>query len=152
MTFPFEAGQTFEETFVVSEGVYGGFMELFGDRNPLHTEESFAVVRGFRGCVMHGNILNGFLSFLIGEGLPVKEVVIHSQEINYTRPVYLGDTLTLTARVREVHESVNAVEFTYQFVKLAGEVAARGKFQIGLLSGGSVHKSGKEVRGEYAHL
>ena len=59
-------GDTFTNSFVISEQIYNKFVELFGDRNPLHTDASFAVSQGFRDKVMHGNILNGFLSFFIG--------------------------------------------------------------------------------------
>jgi acyl-CoA thioesterase FadM len=83
---------------------------------------------------MHGNILNGFLSCFIGEALPVKNVMIHSQEINYKKPVYMNDTLKLKAAVKEIHESVNAVVFKFSFVNQSNEIVAKGTIQIGILA------------------
>jgi acyl dehydratase len=102
--------------------------------NPLHTDETFAKNKGFRGKVMYGNILNAFLSYFIGECLPAKNIIIHSQEINYKKPVYLNDALSLRAEIREVHESVNAVLFAYTFSNQSREIVAKGKFQIGILA------------------
>ena len=50
----------FNETFLVSENIYKGFISIFNDKNPLHTNRDFAIEKGFRDIVTHGNILNGF--------------------------------------------------------------------------------------------
>jgi 3-hydroxybutyryl-CoA dehydratase len=125
-------GDRFSHTFTVSEEIYNGFIALFHDRNILHTDDDYARSKGFQGKVMQGNILNGFLSYFIGELLPVKNVIIHSQEIKYSKPVYLNDKLDFQAEIAEVFESVNAVEFRYRFEK-AGQMVAKGKIQIGLI-------------------
>ncbi len=129
----FRVEDTFTETFTVTDGIYRGFIALFNDQNPLHTEATFAVEKGFKSEVMHGNILNGFLSYFIGEGLPVKNVIIHSQEIQYKNPVYRNDTLEFKATVIGVYESVNAVEFKFDFKNSEAKAVAKGKIQIGLL-------------------
>ena len=58
----FKAGDTFSERFVVSAQVHEQFIQLFQDKNPLHTDEAFAIAKGFQGHVMQGNIHNGFWS------------------------------------------------------------------------------------------
>jgi 3-hydroxybutyryl-CoA dehydratase len=130
----FVTGDRYQEMFTVSNEVYQGFIGLFNDRNPLHTDEAFARGKGFTGKVMHGNILGGFLSYFIGESLPDKNVIIHSQEIQYKQPVYLGDVLEFHAVVTDVHHSVNVVEFKFEFRNAAPRVVAKGKVQIGILS------------------
>ena len=129
----FSVNDRFEKKFKMSRKIQQGFIELFEDNNLLHTNEDFAKGKGFSGCVMHGNILNGFLSYLIGECLPTKEVIIHSQEIQFKQPVYMDDELKLEATVRDIHESVNAVEFSFRFSNKDSKVVAKGNFQIGLL-------------------
>lgn len=125
-------GDKFIEHFVVSAEIHQGFIALFGDRHPLHTDARYAVARGFRSEVMHGNILNGFLSYFVGECLPDREVMILSQEIKYQRPVYLGDRLTLEAGVVDVHHSVNVVEFSCKFRNEAdGKIVASAKINVG---------------------
>lgn len=129
----FDVDEKFEKSFVVSKNTHEDFIQLSQDRNPLHTNEEFARSKGFKGMVMHGNILNAFLSYFIGECLPTKDVIIHTQDIAYKNPVYLGDELNLTAIVSGVFESVGAVEFKFNFKNSQSKVVAKGKFQIGLL-------------------
>ena len=129
----FKPGETFEEVFTVTQDIHEGFIQVFKDSNPLHTNQSFASKKGFDGLVMHGNILNGFLSYFIGERLPTKDVIIHSQEIQFKNAVYLNDKLRVNAEVIGIYESVNAVEFKYSFKNKDAKIAAKGKFQIGLL-------------------
>lgn len=126
-----ELNQQFELKFTVTESIYLGFIENFQDKNPLHTNESFAVSKGFKSKVMHGNILNGFLSYFIGEALPSKDVIIHSQEIQFKNPVYLNDDLVLKAEVSGIYESVKAIEFKFKFINTELKVIAKGKIQIG---------------------
>jgi 3-hydroxybutyryl-CoA dehydratase len=130
---PFNPKDSFTHKFIVTEGIYNGFIDLFQDKNPLHTSEKFAKGKGFSGKVMHGNILNGFLSYFIGECLPVKNVIIHSQEISFKNAVYLGDELTFDTEVNDVFESVNAVEFKFNFKNSESKIVAKGKIQIGLI-------------------
>jgi len=128
----FKEGDKFIEKFHLSEKIYDGFIALFKDRNPLHTDEQFAIDNGFKGRVMHGNILNGFISFFIGECLPVKNVIIHLQEIQFKNPVYLDDRLDFFAEVSGVFESVNTVEFKFNFKNVETKTVAKGKIQIGV--------------------
>ena len=123
----------FQLTFAVTNEVYHGFVNIFNDRNPLHSDEAFAIKRGFQGKVIHGNILNGFLSYFVGEGLPDKNVIIHSQSIQFKRPVYLDDVLSFEANVIEVYESVRTVEFSFVFRNSLLQIVAKGKLQIGYL-------------------
>jgi 3-hydroxybutyryl-CoA dehydratase len=127
-------GDLFVFTFVIDWKTYHGFISIFEDTNPLHTDDQFAREKGFAEKVMHGNILNGFLSYFIGELLPLKNVIIHSQSIQYKNPIYLDDELLFEAKVEEVFESVGAVELTYVFRNAKrNQVSAKGKIQIGIL-------------------
>ena len=130
----FKLGDTFSEQFLVSADTHKQFIQLFKDNNPLHTDESFAIAKGFNGRVMHGNILNGFLSYFIGECLPTKNVIIHSQEIQFKNAVYINDELNFTATIEGIYDSVNAVEFKFSFKNSATKIVAKGKIQIGLFS------------------
>jgi len=123
----------YEQAFTVTGTVYEGFKQIFKDENPLHTDSQFAAGHGYKGCVMYGNILNGFLSYFIGECLPDKNVIILSQEIQFINAVYLNDKLYFEASVTGVYESVNAFRFQFTFKNEALNVVAKGRIQIGKL-------------------
>ena len=128
----FKVLDVFELEFVITEKEYNNFLALSNDYNPLHTNKEFAKEKGFPDRVMHGNILNCFLSYFVGESLPIKNVIIHSQEINYKNPMFLNDKLNFSAKVTGIYESVNAVEFKFFFKNLSGITVAKGKIQIGV--------------------
>jgi len=128
-----QQGDTYTNRFTVGSAAYEGFIVLFNDRNPLHTDEAFARSKGFKGVVMHGNILNGFVSYFVGECLPLKNVIILSQSIKYAMPVYLNDELEFHAEVTGYFESVNAYEFKFYFKNEEDKKVAKGELQIGLL-------------------
>src|SRR5262245_51814734 len=52
--------------YTITAAVYEQFLATFGDTNRLHTEDDFARTRGFPERVMHGAILNGFISHFVG--------------------------------------------------------------------------------------
>jgi acyl dehydratase len=125
-------GDKIDLSFLVDETVYNGFINVFKDRNPLHTDTAYAISKGFKSKVMQGNILNGFLSYFVGECLPTKDVIIHSQQISFTNPVYLNDQLLFEAVVDEVYESVKVIKFKFIFKNTEGKTVAKGNIQIGL--------------------
>lgn len=122
--------QIFTHQFTVDSSVYEGFIDVFKDRNALHTNEDFAKEKGFAGKVMHGNILNGFLSFFIGELLPSENVMILSQTINFKKPVYLNEILDFEAIVFEQSEAVKVNEIKFSFKNREQKTVAAGKIQI----------------------
>lgn len=126
-----KVGDTYQHEFIINNEVYDGFLDTFKDRNPLHTDSAFAGSKGFKGIVMHGNILNGFVSFFVGELLPVKDVMIMQQEIRFHLPVFLNDTLLFSAKHTETFESVNAIEIKFEFSNQERKKVAKGKLLIG---------------------
>jgi acyl dehydratase len=128
-----KAGDRFTQEFRVTQPVYQGFIQLFGDRNELHTDKVFAQSKGFDREVMHGNILNGFLSYFVGECLPLRNVIIHSQEIKYIKPVYVDHGLNFQAEITDVHDSVGVMVLKFQFLNESGVCVAKGKVQVGVL-------------------
>lgn len=129
-----KTGDKFVEYFNVSNDVHSAFIALFHDRHPLHTDHDYAVALGFKSVVMHGNILNGFLSYFIGECLPEADVMILRQEIKFSRPVYLDDRLKLEVEVVDVHNSVQVIELSCKFSNAAGQQVASAKMNIGKIS------------------
>jgi 3-hydroxybutyryl-CoA dehydratase len=128
-----EKGSIFMREFDLSSDVYSLFLEAFKDKNPLHTDDSFAQSKGFEMRVMHGNILNGFISYFIGECLPTKNVIIQKQEIQFHLPVYVNSKLKFEAKIEEFYESVNSYEFKFYFENENRKKVAKGKIQIGIL-------------------
>ena len=120
----------------VTPDVYYSFQRCSNDFNPLHTDVAFANAKGFKGPVMYGNILNAFISHFVGMLLPTRNVLIHSQNISFHKPVYMNDEITLESSIDNVSEAVNIINYKLKFrrdVEGRYELVAKAHVQIGLL-------------------
>lgn len=120
----------------VNPDVYYSFQRCSNDYNPLHTDEFFAKEKGFADCVMYGNILNAFVSHFAGMLLPIRNVMIQSQDISYHKPVFMGDELYFEAGIDTVSEAVNIINYKFKFTRsknAKNELVAKGHVQIGLI-------------------
>lgn len=126
-------GTTFQHQFLVTRKIYEGFLEIFNDRNPMHTDKNFAQSKGYNDVILHGNILGGFLSYFIGECLPQKNVMIIGQNINYHKPFFIDDQLDFSATIKYLSEATGVVDFKYVFRNQTKVKIAKGNIQIKLL-------------------
>ena len=109
------------------------FCQMTGDVNPLHTDETFAKEKGYESNVAYGMLTASFLSTLAGMYLPGERSLIHSVESKFTKPVYVGDTLTISGQVTECNEMFSVFTMKTTIVNQKGEKVLRGKMQVGIL-------------------
>lgn len=129
-----EKGFTSSEEFLITPDLHTGFIAVFNDNNPMHTDTAYAEKHGFEQKIMHGNILCGFLSYFVGECLPVKNVIILSQKINFRKPFFINDRLVLEVTVKDIYESVNLVELKFKFRdKVSNKLISNGNLEIKIL-------------------
>ena len=128
--------QQIQHIYSITPEVYYSFQRCSNDYNPLHTDEDFAKSKNFSERVMYGNILNCFVSHFVGMLLPVRNVILIAQDIQYHRPVYLYDEICMEAIVNNVSDTVNIIEYKLKFFKQMEEkktIVAKGHVQVGLL-------------------
>lgn len=129
-----KTGDKYSAEFTVDRSVRDKFIAISGDANPLHTSDKFAVSKGFEAALMHGNILNCFISRLVGEMLPTREVMLLSQEIKFLHPVYMGTTLILKAEITDSFDFIPGLEISFLFQdKATSTKKAKGKVLIKLI-------------------
>ena len=132
-----EKSRHLEVTYHVTPEIYYSFQRTSNDYNPLHTDTMFAESKGFPERVMYGNILNAFISHFVGMALPSRNVMIQTQDIQFRKPVYLNDELTLKSDIETVSEAVEVINYKLKFYKMGGgakpQLVATGHVQIGIL-------------------
>ena len=133
MISKFSVDDTFDQQFKISKELVSDFVKLSNDRNPLHTIDKFAIDKGFKSMVVQGNLQNCFISYFIGECLPSKNVMILSQTINYKKPVYINDILFLKVKIIGVFESVDLIEFDFNFTNQLDKIVSKGIIKIKLI-------------------
>ena len=127
------AGATEAYEYVISQEVYDHFLAAFDDRSPIHVDEADARANGFAGKVMHGAILNGFLSHFIGMYFPGGASLLLSVDLRIAQPSYLGDRIRLEAVVGQKLEVSRVVVLDLMFKNLTRDcLAARGRVQVQL--------------------
>lgn len=104
-----------------------------GDINPLHNDESFALERGYTARVAYGMLTASFLSTLAGVYLPGKWCLIQHVETDFPKPVYPGDTLTVTGKVKEKDDTFRNITLAVRIRNQAGDTVLRGKMRLGVL-------------------
>ena len=96
-------------TVEVTTEMFNKFREITDDINPLHNDEDFARNLGHKGRVAFGMLTASFLSTLAGVYLPGERSLIHSVETKFTKPVYIGDVLSISGEVTEINDTVNQI-------------------------------------------
>ena len=119
--------------YTISQDVYDAFLRASGDVNPLHTDDAFASSLGFPEKVMHGTILNCFISHFVGMHFPGGRVLLHAVDTQFKSPSHLGDVIRIDARVTQAAESVGVVVMSLVLTnETRDRVAAKARVQVGL--------------------
>lgn len=116
-------GVEFERQYVITHELYEKFLDLFGDASPLHVSDDVAISCGFDAKLMHGAILNGFISNFVGMNFPGKRTLELGVQINFVKPMYAGDALTLRASVKQRMEFSQVVTLQFRFIRGSVTVA-----------------------------
>ncbi len=135
-TFTYEEldiGEKQEFTVTVTEDMLDSFRNITGDNNPFHRDDDFAVKHGFKGHAAFGMLTASFLSTLAGMYLPGEKSIIRNTEIKFMKPVYPGDSLTVSGEVAEKNDAFRVIRIKVAIKKDNGEKALRGSMQIGFL-------------------
>lgn len=86
------------------------FAGITGDFNPAHVNEAEASQGMFHGRIAHGVLSAGFISAAIAMKLPGPGTIYLGQELKFTRPVRIGDTVTAAITVKELLPEKNIVK------------------------------------------
>ena len=102
-------GLTESFTVTVTEEMMEKFYAITGDSSPIHMDADYAAQRGYPGRVVYGMLGASFFSTLAGVYLPGEHCLLHSVEAKFAKPIFIGDTLTITGKVTEVNETFGEI-------------------------------------------
>ncbi|CEG58464.1 bifunctional enoyl-CoA hydratase/phosphate acetyltransferase [Legionella fallonii] len=102
------------------------FATMSGDINPAHIDPNFARSDIFHGIVGHGMWTGSLISTLLGTVLPGPGTIYLEQEIQFKKPVHLGDNVTITIIVSEKNADKKTVVFNCTGMNQKGEVIIAG--------------------------
>lgn len=120
-------GDSAEFTKTISESDIYLFAGVTGDLNPFHINEEYAKKTYFKGRIAHGMLLAGFISNVVGCQLPGPGAIYVKQELKFTAPARIGDTITAKATVSEVVADKNRVVLQTTCTNQNGDVVLDGQ-------------------------
>ncbi len=88
-----EVGDEAELTRTVTEDDVRYFAEISGDQNLIHTDKEFASNTRFKKPIVHGMFTASLFSNLVGNVLPGNGSLYLTQDLNFKKPVFIGDTI-----------------------------------------------------------
>lgn len=125
-------GQTASFTHTVTEEDMALFCRLTGDVSPIHMDADYAAGRGYPGRVVYGMLGASLFSTLAGVYLPGEHCLLHSVDAKFAKPVFIGDTLTVTGEVTELDDTFSEVTVKATVTNGAGKRVIRGSYKAGL--------------------
>lgn len=126
-------GQQEEIVRTVTAEDVAAFARLSGDFNALHLDEQFAARTSFRRPVAHGFLQASLLSTLVGMKLPGEGALYLSQSIEFTRPVFVGDTVTARGIIDTIDRDTRTVTLRTEIVNQHQQVVLDGVAKVHVL-------------------
>ena len=96
-----QVGEKASTSKTVTEEVVRQFAEATGDFNPVHLDAEFARNSLFKERVAHGMLGAGLISAVLGTQLPGPNTIYLGQDLKFTAPVKIGETITAEVEVVE---------------------------------------------------
>lgn len=92
-------GMTASYSQTISDADVKAFAGISGDHNPVHLSEEYAKSSRFKNRIAHGLLTASFFSAIFGTKLPGEGCVYAGQNLQFKKPVYLGDTVVAKVTV-----------------------------------------------------
>lgn len=125
-----QVGDTAEFAKTISENDIYQYAGITGDFNPAHINEVFASKTFFKTRIAHGMLSAGFISNVLGNQLPGPGAIYIKQELNFTAPVRIGDTITAVVTVTDVNTNKNRVTIKTQCINQDDTVVIDGEAML----------------------
>jgi 3-oxoacyl-[acyl-carrier protein] reductase len=103
--------------YIITKEKYQQFIAVSDDTHQLHVNSEYAKSKGFNDVVVHGNLLNCILSNVIGMKLNIENVMIINQSINYRKPIYIDDKLTVKLKLKEEIAFLPGLDIQFKFFR-----------------------------------
>ena len=97
-----EIGMSAYYSRTVTDADVVNFAGVSGDTNPIHLDEEFASNTHFGTRIAHVMLYASYLYTVLGTKMPGPGSVYIDQQLRFTAPVKVGDTVVARATVREI--------------------------------------------------
>ena len=109
------------------------FARLSGDYNALHVDDEFAARTEFEQRVVHGFLHASLLSTLVGMKIPGHGALYLSQSFDFTKPVFIGDTVEARGVVEKIDYTTRILTIKTEIINQHGDRVLKGTAKVKVL-------------------
>ena len=120
-------GQTAQYERVITVSDIAKFAEVSGDHNPVHMDEEYAKSTIFKGRIAHGLLSASFISTVLASQLPGPGTIYLHQDLDFLKPVRIGDTITTLVKVLEKDAVKKRIILQTQCINQDNKIVVDGK-------------------------
>jgi acyl dehydratase len=124
-----EVGQTATLVKQLTQNDITLFGYMSGDINPAHFNREYAKNTMFKDVIAHGMWSGSLISTVLGTKLPGPGTIYLAQSLKFSRPVYIGDKITVTVTVIEKKEK-NRLVLECKCVNQKNEIVTSGTAEV----------------------
>ncbi len=106
------------------------FAAVSGDTNPAHLDPEYANDTLFHGVIAHGMWGGALISALLGTEFPGPGTIYLQQDLHFTKPVRIGDTLTVTVTVTAKDDAKKRVDLDCLVINQQAERVLYGTARV----------------------
>lgn len=110
----------------ITEAHIVNYAGLTGDWNPIHADAEHAAQSMFGERIAHGMLVAGLISTVLGTQLPGPNSIYLGQDLKFTAPVKIGDTVTVAVTVTEKRDDKRIVKLRTTATNQRGEMVIDG--------------------------
>ena len=121
-----QPGDSFTYSRTISADDVRAFAEITGDDNPIHVDEDYARESRFGKPIVHGVLLLGIISKVLGRDFPGHGSIAVSLSARFLRPVPVGSEVTVEIKITEKIEKYRHVKGRV-YVYHAGKIVLGGE-------------------------
>jgi 3-hydroxybutyryl-CoA dehydratase len=123
-------GDGASRSLTITEAHIVAYAGVTGDVNPVHVDAEFAKQTMFGERIAHGMLVAGLISAVLGTQLPGPNSIYLGQELRFTAPVKIGDTVTAVVTVTEKRDDKKIIKLQTTVSNQRGEVVIDGSAVI----------------------
>ena len=122
----YKIGDTAEMTKAFGDKDLVSYVKSTGDSNPIHCDDEHSISR-FKGRIVHGMLVGGLISAVLGTKLPGFGAIYVSQSLKFIKPVYIDEAVTARVEITGIDENKRRLIFATICFNEKGDVVVSGE-------------------------
>jgi len=106
------------------------YAKITGDYNYVHMDEEKAKKSFFKGRIVHGQLVGGMISALLGTKLPGGGNIYLKQSFEFLKPVRIGDHIKAKVIITEIDEKKKILVLDTFCINEQEEIVLKGQAKV----------------------